>query len=31
MAGLILQAGYFDWTKDEALNAYCFHMDVFYP
>ena len=30
MAGLIFLAEYFDWTKDEALNAYCFHMDVHY-
>jgi hypothetical protein len=30
MSGLIFLAEYFDWTKDEALNAYCFHMDVHY-
>jgi hypothetical protein len=30
MAGLIFLAEYFNWTKDEALNAYCFHMDVHY-
>jgi hypothetical protein len=30
MAGLIFLAEYFNWTKDEALDAYCFHMDVHY-
>ena len=30
MAGLIFLTECFDWTKDEALNAYCFHMDVHY-
>jgi hypothetical protein len=30
MAGLIFLAEYFNWTKDEALEAYCFHMGVHY-
>jgi len=30
MAGLIFLAEYFDWTKDQAINAYCYHMDVQY-
>jgi hypothetical protein len=30
MAGLIFLAEYFNWTKDQAVNAYCFHMDVHY-
>jgi hypothetical protein len=30
MAGLIFLAEYFNWTRDEALNAYCFRMDVHY-
>lgn len=30
MAGLIFLAEYFNWTKDEALDAYCFHMGVHY-
>jgi hypothetical protein len=30
MAGLIFLKECFHWTKDEALNAYCFHMDVHY-
>ena len=27
MAGLIFLVEYFNWAKDKALNAYCFHMD----
>src|SRR3990172_7331017 len=30
MAGLIFLTECFDWTKDVALNAYCFHIDVHY-
>ncbi len=30
MAGLIFLKECFHWTKDEAVNAYCFHMDVHY-
>lgn len=30
MAGLIFLKECFDWTKDQAVNAYCFHMDVHY-
>jgi len=30
MAGLIFLAEYFNWTKDQAVNAYCYHMDVHY-
>lgn len=30
MAGLIFLAEYFNWTKDETLDAYCFHMGVHY-
>lgn len=30
MAGLIFLAEYFNWTKEQAVNAYCFHMDVQY-
>ena len=30
IAGLIFLAEYFDWTKDQAVNAYCYHMDVQY-
>lgn len=30
MAGLILLMEFKDWTKDEALGAYRFHMDVHY-
>ena len=30
MAGLIFLAEYFNWTQDETLDAYCFHMDVHY-
>ena len=30
MAGLIFLAEYFNWTREETLNAYCFHLDVHY-
>ena len=30
MAGLILLMEFMDWIKDEALDAYSFHMDVHY-
>ena len=30
MAGLLLIKEFMDWTKDEALNAYSFHMDIHY-
>jgi hypothetical protein len=30
MAGLIFLKECFNWSNDEALNAYCFHMDVHY-
>jgi len=30
MAGLMLIMEFMDWTKDQALDAYCFHMDVHY-
>jgi len=30
MAGLILLMEFMDWTKDEALDAYSFHMDIHY-
>ena len=30
MAGLMLIMEFMDWTKDEALDAYCFHMNVHY-
>lgn len=30
MAGLIFLAEYFNWTKDETLEAYCFHRGVHY-
>jgi len=30
MAGLILLMEFMDWTKDEALAAYRFHMDIHY-
>jgi len=30
MAGLLLIKEFMDWTKDEALDAYSFHMDIHY-
>jgi hypothetical protein len=30
MAGLMLIMEFMDWTKDQALDAYCFHMNVHY-
>jgi hypothetical protein len=30
MAGLLLIKEFMDWTKDEALNAYSFHIDIHY-
>jgi hypothetical protein len=30
VAGLLLIQEFMDWTKDEALNAYRFHMDIHY-
>jgi hypothetical protein len=30
MAGLILLMEFMDWTKDQAVDAYSFHMDVHY-
>jgi len=30
VAGLLLIKEFMDWTKDEALNAYSFHMDIHY-
>jgi len=30
IAGLLLIKEFMDWTKDEALNAYSFHMDIHY-
>jgi len=30
MAGLIFLAEYFNWTKEQAVDAYCLHMDVHY-
>ena len=30
MAGLLLIKEFMDWTKDETLNAYSFHMDIHY-
>ena len=30
MAGLLLIKEFMDWTKDEALDAYSFHMDIQY-
>jgi len=30
MAGLILLMEFMDWTKDESLDAYSFHMDIHY-
>ena len=30
MAGLLLLMEFMDWTKEEALDAYCFHMDIHY-
>ena len=30
MAGLLLIKEFMDWTKDETLDAYSFHMDIHY-
>jgi len=30
IAGLIFLAEYFNWTQEQAVDAYCFHMDVHY-
>lgn len=30
MAGLILLSEQLDWTKDQTVDAYCFHMEVHY-